>query len=165
MAWSAEAHWVISFDDSTVTVDAMPDGWEHRRVTDYVYDMSDSERDALTEQFLATKRPDSGRFACFTLEGTDPFANIARQVERAVFEDSWGNDATLMKKEWGPYDEHSLFFMVVDTQEKVPAGVLRMIRNSPLGLKTLVDLDDSIKSPIAPATIPTVRHHAVSRNR
>ena len=133
-------------------------------MTEYVYDMSDCDRNQLTEQFLSTKRVGCGRFACFTLEGTDPFANIARQVERAVFQDSWGNDAATMKKEYGPYDESSIFFMVVDTQENVPAGVIRMIRNSPLGLKTIVDLDDVVKSPIAPIAIPVddvMRHHGI----
>ncbi len=71
-------------------------------MTEYVYDMSDCDRNQLTEQFLSTKRVGCGRFACFTLEGTDPFANIARQVERAVFQDSWGNDAATMKKEYAP---------------------------------------------------------------
>ncbi|HUO41006.1 MAG TPA: hypothetical protein VMU34_25595, partial [Mycobacterium sp.] len=88
------------------------------------------------------------------MAGTDPFANIARQVEREVFEDSWGNDAANMKDEYGPYDESSLFFLALDTHEQEPAGVIRMIRNSPAGLKTLVDLDDSIKSPIAPIPVP-----------
>jgi hypothetical protein len=133
-------------------------------VTDYVYDMTDPERDALTKQFLRTKRLGCNRFACFSIEGTDPFANIARQVEREVFEESWGNDAATMKKEYGPYDEASVFFMAVDTHTKVPAGVLRMIRNSPVGLKTIVDLDDVVKSPIAPITIPSdevMRHHGI----
>jgi hypothetical protein len=133
-------------------------------VTEYVYDMSDPERDALTAQFLSTKKLGCGRFACFALESTDPFANIARQLEREVFEDSWGNDSAMMKKEYGPYDESSVFFMVVDTHDKVPAGVLRMIRNSSAGLKTIVDLDDSIKSPIAPTVIPVadvMRHHGI----
>lgn len=133
-------------------------------MTDYVYDMSDPERDALTEQFLSTKKLGCNRFACFALESTDPFANIARQLEREVFEDSWGNDSATMKKEYGPYDESSVFFMAVDTQDKVPAGVLRMIRNSSAGLKTIVDLDDSIKSPIAPTVIPVadvMRHHGI----
>ena len=142
----------------------MPTGWEHRRVTEYVYDLSDAERNALTEQFLATKRLGCGRFACFAIESTDPFANIARQLEREVFQDSWGNDAATMKKEYGPYDESSVFFMAVDTVDKVPAGVLRMIRNSPAGLKTIVDLDDRLKSPIAPTTIPVgdvMEHHGI----
>lgn len=133
-------------------------------MTEYVYDMSDPERDALTEHFLSTKRLGCGRFACFAIEGTDPFANIARQLEREVFEASWGNDSVTMKQEYGPYDESSLFFMVVDTQDKVPAAALRMIRNSPVGLKTIVDLDDCQKSPIAPTAIPVdevMRHHGI----
>lgn len=133
-------------------------------MTEYVYDMSDSERDALTARFLDTKRLGCNRFACFAMEGTDPFANIARQVEREVFEASWGNDAAMMKREYGPYDESSLFFLVVDTRAGVPAGALRMIRNSPAGLKTIVDLDDCVKSPIAPRTISVaevMRHHGI----
>jgi len=133
-------------------------------VTEYVYDMSDPERDALTEHFLRTKRLGCSRFACFALEGTDPFANIARQLEREVFEDSWGNDSATMQREYGPYDESSLFFLVVDTYDEVPAAALRMIRNSPAGLKTIVDLDDCRKSPIAPTVIPVdevMRHHGI----
>jgi hypothetical protein len=131
----------------------------------YVYDLSDSERDELTQHFLSSKgTPACHGFACFELEGTDPYANIARQVEREVFEDSWGNDSVTMKQEYGPYDESSVFFLAIDTQAKRPAGVLRMIRNSPAGLKTIVDLDDSIKSPIAPIAIPAdevMRHHGI----
>jgi hypothetical protein len=119
----------------------------------YVYDLSDSDRNNLTREFLSAKTGVCGRFACFELDGTDPFANIARQVEREVFQDSWGNDCVTMKEEYGPYDESSVFFVVIDMQDLVPAGVLRMIRNSPAGLKTIVDLDDSIKSPIAPIVI------------
>jgi hypothetical protein len=131
----------------------------------HVYDLSVTETNELTRELLSTQTtavPD--RFVCFELDGCDPFANIARQVERRVFEDSWGNNCVTMKKEYGPYDESSLFFLAIDMQTKVPAGVLRMIRNSPAGLKTLVDLDDSIKSPIAPVAIPTdevLRYHGI----
>lgn len=133
-------------------------------MTDYVYDLSDLERNALTAQFLSTKRLGCNRFACFALESTDPFANIARQLEREVFEDAWGNDPATMKREYGPYDESSVFFMVVDTHDRVPAGVVRMIRNSSAGLKTIVDLDDCVKSPIAPTVIgvaDVMRHHRI----
>jgi hypothetical protein len=133
-------------------------------LTDYVYDLSDAERDALTEEFLSTKRLGCSRFACFAIESTDPFANIARQLEREVFEHSWGNDSVTMKNEYGPYDESSVFFMAVDTHDRVPAGVVRMIRNSSAGLKTIVDLDDGSKSPIAPIAIPVgevLRHHGI----
>lgn len=131
----------------------------------YAYDLSDAERNELTREFLGAKAIlVRDRFACFQIEGTDPFANIARQVEREVFEDTWGNDSVTMKTEYGPYDESSVFFVVMDTKAKVPAGVLRMIRNSPAGLKTIVDLDDIIKSPIAPITIAAddiMRHHRI----
>jgi hypothetical protein len=153
-------------------VETRADRWEQRRVTNlahaerkYVYDLSDSERDELTQHFLSSKGTAACHgFACFELEGTDPYANIARQVEREVFEGSWGNDSVTMKQEYGPYDESSVFFLAIDTQAKRPAGVLRMIRNSPAGLKTIVDLDDSIKSPIAPIAIPVdevMRHHGI----
>jgi hypothetical protein len=141
-----------------------PTSGSTRRVTDYVYDLSDAERDALTEEFLSSKRVGCSRFACFAIESTDPFANIARQLEREVFEQSWGNDSVTMKNEFGPYDESSVFFMAVDTHDRVPAGVVRMIRNSPAGLKTIVDLDDGVKSPIAPIAIPVdevMRHHGI----
>jgi hypothetical protein len=161
MAWSAEAHWVISFDDSTMPVDAMPDGWEHRRVTEYVYDMSDVERDALTAEFLSTKCSSDKRFVCFELAGNDPFANIARQVEREVFQQSFGNDPVMLTREYAPYEEHSLFFLAVDTHAKAPAGVLRMIRNSSSGLKTLVDLEDSTKSPTTVPTADVMRLHGI----
>ena len=131
----------------------------------YAYDLSDAECNELTREFLGARALFCReRFACFQIEGTDPFANIARQVEREVFEDSWGNDSVTMKNEYGPYDESSVFFVVIDTKAKVPAGVLRMIRNSPVGLKTIVDLDDIIKSPIAPIAIPmndVMRHHRI----
>ena len=101
---------------------------------------------------------------CFEIDGIDPHADIARQLEREVFQDSWGNDAATMKQEYGPYDDSSTFFLAIDTQAQQPAGVLRMIRNSPAGLKTIVDLDCSIKSPIAPVAIPAgdvMRHHGI----
>jgi hypothetical protein len=121
----------------------------------YAYDLCDEERDALTREFLSARALFvRDRFACFQIEGTDPFANIARQVEREVFYDSWGNNAATMKREYGPYDESSVFFVVIDTKAMVPAAVLRMIRNSPAGLKTIVDLGDVNKSPIAPVAIP-----------
>jgi len=129
------------------------------------YDLTASQTYELTQAFLSTRHLPSGdRFVCFELEGTDRFANIARQLEREVFETSWGNDPDTMKNEYGPYDDSSLFFLAVDTHKNAPAGVLRMIRNSPAGLKTLVDLDDCIKSPIAPTAIPVdyaMRYHGI----
>jgi hypothetical protein len=131
----------------------------------HVYDLSAAETNELTREFLSTRSTEpTERFVCFEMEGTDRFANIPRQLEREVFEDSWGNDAATMRNEYGPYDESSLFFVAIDTRAFAPAGVLRMIRNSSAGLKTLVDLDNSAKSPIAPIAIPVddvLRFHGI----
>jgi hypothetical protein len=128
----------------------------------YVYDLSDSERNELTQEFLSTKTiPTCDRFACFEIEGTDPFANIARQVEREVFEDAFGNDPVMLTGEYAPYEESSLFFLAVDIQAKAPAGVMRMIRNSRTGLKTLVDLEDSARTPMTIPTVEVMRHHGI----
>jgi hypothetical protein len=128
----------------------------------YVYDLCDAERNELTRDFLCARAVFvRQRFACFQIEGTDRFANIARQVEREVFEDAWGNDSVTMKSEYGPYDDASVFFVVMDTKAKVPAGVLRMIRNSSVGLKTIVDLDDVVKSPIAIPADDVMRQHGI----
>lgn len=130
-------------------------------MTDYVYDMSDVDRDQLTKQFLSTKQPSDQRFVCFELDGCDPFANIARQIEREVFEQSFGNDPAMLAAEYAPYEESSLFFLAVDTQTRAPAGVLRMISNSPSGLKTLVDLQDSNKCPTTVLTSDVMRLHGI----
>jgi hypothetical protein len=131
-----------------------------------VYDLSESETNELTHEFLRTKTigattgaPD--RFVCFEIEGSDPFANIARQIEREVFEETFGNDAAMMTDEYGPYEESSLFFLAVDTHASVPAGVLRMIRNSRAGLKTLVDLEDPAKTPMTVCIDDALRHHRI----
>jgi hypothetical protein len=144
----------------------MPDQPHGRRPTrsarQHLYDLSESETNDLTEEFLHTKTvPVGDRFACFEIEGTDPFANIARQIEREVFEDTFGNDPAMLTNEYRRYEESSLFFLVVDIQAREPAGVLRMIRNSPAGLKTLVDMEDPTKTPTAVRTDDVLRFHRI----
>jgi hypothetical protein len=142
-------------------------GWPPiRRGCQYVYDLSESATNKLTHEFLSTKTiatPESAsdRFKCFEIEGSDPFANIARQVERATFEEAFGNDPVCMTNEYGPYEESSLFFLAIDTQLGTPAGVLRMIHNSPAGLKTLVDMEDSTKTPTAVPATEVMRYHGI----
>jgi hypothetical protein len=144
----------------------MPDQPRGQRPTrsarQHLYDLSESETNDLTEEFLHTKTvPVGDRFACFEIEGTDPFSNIARQIEREVFEDTFGNDPAMLTNEYRRYEESSLFFLVVDTEAREPAGVLRMIRNSPAGLKTLVDMEDPTKTPTAVRTDDVLRFHRI----
>jgi hypothetical protein len=128
----------------------------------HVYDLSESETKDLTEEFLSTKTVAvAERFVCYEIDGADRFANIARQIEREVFEDTFGNDPAMLTNEYRPYEESSLFFLMVDTQAREPAGVLRMIRNSPAGLKTLVDMEDPTKTPTAVRTDDVRSFHGI----
>jgi hypothetical protein len=129
------------------------------------YDAPDADGGALTRDLLVTTTTEpTSRLACFEIVGTDPYSNIARGLEGEVFFDTWGHDAAMMRDEFGPYEQSSLFFLVIDTQAQAPAGVLRMIRNSASGLKTMVDIDDCVKSPIAPIRVSAEMikaHHGI----
>jgi hypothetical protein len=75
------------------------------------------------------------------LDGEDDFSNLGRYVESSVFMGAFGNTPELMAKEYGPYEEASELFTVIDHDTEMPIGVLRTIRNSAAGLKSLKDLE------------------------
>jgi hypothetical protein len=79
-------------------------------------------------------------FGTYLLAGTDPAAALARHVEREVFEETFGNSADLMACEYGPYEDASLFVCVIDHRTLLPVGVMRIIRPSEAGFKSLHDL-------------------------
>lgn len=114
------------------------------------YDLSDSELKQLTGQLLEERLPESNESViCYRLDNDSPYANVARSVEREVFEKYFGNDAEVMTREYGPYEDQSIFFLSIDQDSKAPAGVLRVIENGPSGLKTLNDLEDAAASDAA----------------
>jgi hypothetical protein len=82
----------------------------------------------------------SERFSCYLLNGNHPHSAIARAVECQVFNEFFGNDPQVMLNAYGAYDTHSLFFLIVDSEKRKPAGTLRVIEHSPIGLKTLNDI-------------------------
>ena len=88
---------------------------------------------------------DAGRadtpFGLYVLSGRDPSAELARDVERDVFAEFFGNSPALLAEEYDPYEDASIFFVVIDHARMVPAGVMRVIRPSTAGLKSLDDLD------------------------
>ena len=86
-----------------------------------------------------------GRFGCYRLHGTSRFSDIARSVECRVFQHFFGNTAAAMQAAYGPYEQSSHFFLMVDRQEKCSAGTLRIIENSERGLKTLNDIAEPQK--------------------
>lgn len=106
------------------------------------YDLPSDDIAALTEKLIATKTfaPDD-RVVCYRVSGHSQFSDIGRSIECRVFHETFpGNDAAFMTGEYGPYERASFFFISVDRVKKTPIGALRIIRDSPAGLKTLNDL-------------------------
>jgi hypothetical protein len=52
-----------------------------------------------------------------------------------------------MRREYGPYEQQSKFFVSIDREKKTPTGTLRIIKNGPAGLKTLNDLTELKSNP------------------
>jgi len=66
-------------------------------------------------------------FGVYVFASDEPGAELARHVERAVFQEAFGNSPDLLAREYGPYDRSSLFFCVVDHRRRLPAGMMRLI--------------------------------------
>jgi hypothetical protein len=104
------------------------------------YDLSLTEVEQLSAEFLKRHEIPGVPFGSYVISGQSPFANLGRFVETQVFEESFNNDSALMAEEYGPYDEASTFFVVMDHGTKMPIGTLRIMVNSSQGLKSLEDL-------------------------
>ncbi len=83
--------------------------------------------------------PRGGRFVTFVAGPDQPLADVGRALERRIFEETFGNDAATMAAEYGPYEQRSLFFVVIDRRRGVPAGVGRIIEDDGPRVKTLDD--------------------------
>jgi hypothetical protein len=81
-----------------------------------------------------------GRFGVHVIDGRDPHSDIGRAIEAEVFDEFFDNDLDKMREEYGPYDEDSTFLTVLDYEQGTPVGVIRIIRPSEKGLKSLNDL-------------------------
>lgn len=104
------------------------------------YDLDDATLRRRCAAALAT-HPSTGRFVALAVAPGDPMADLARTVERTVFEESFGTDAATMTREYGPYEHASIFFLVIDRSTGLPAGAARVIDG---GGKTLDDAPDRI---------------------
>lgn len=106
------------------------------------YNLTDLGLSSLTAELVAEKSSSATEGTlCYSIDTDSPYADVARSVEREVFEKWFGNDAEVMASEYGPYEEQSLFFLSVDVATKTPVGVMRVIKNGPNGLKTMNDLE------------------------
>lgn len=116
---------------------------EYQSSGDHRYELSDAELSDLTHNLLASREINTANdVVCFRLEGDDPYADIAREIESRVFMDAFHNTPSIMRKEYSAYDDSSTFFLSVDKQREKAVGTLRIVRNSPSGLKTLNDLEE-----------------------
>jgi hypothetical protein len=107
--------------------------------THLTIDLNRIETAALVERVM---RPGAVQpFGLYVFAGHDPGAELGRMVERSVFGDAFGESEELLAAEYAPYEDASIFFVVVDHLRKVPCGVVRVIVPGPAGQKTLDDLE------------------------
>jgi hypothetical protein len=101
---------------------------------------------------LLRERPLSGngRYGCYHIADSSPYSDIARAVECEVFQEFFGNDPEIMTEAYAAYETHSSFLLAVDREQQQPAGALRIISNSPSGMKTLNDIaEPPLSLPVA----------------
>ncbi|HXX89295.1 MAG TPA: hypothetical protein VEI83_03615 [Acidimicrobiales bacterium] len=80
-------------------------------------------------------------FGVYLFASGDPAANAARDVERAVFLEVFGNTEELLEKEYAPYEAASVILCVMDHRREVAAGMMRVLLPSAAGFKSLNDLE------------------------
>jgi hypothetical protein len=99
-----------------------------------------AERELVAELAELAGDP-SQPFGLYALGSEHPGAALGRQVEREVFFEFFGNSPELLAQEYDPYEPGSVYLLVVDHQQLVAAGVMRLMVPTPFGLKTLHDLE------------------------
>lgn len=101
-------------------------------------------------------------FGCYLIPHRSRFSDLARVVECTVFERFFGNTPEQMVDAYAAYEEHSMFFLVVDQLQRRAAGALRVILPSPKGLKSLNDISGP---PLYVDAAQIVEHHAIADPR
>ncbi|GAA2640583.1 hypothetical protein [Paractinoplanes durhamensis] len=105
------------------------------------YDLDEPTVRQRTAAALAAHPSTGSRFVALAVSSASPMADVARTLERQVFEESFGNDAGQMAAEYRRYEDDSLFFIVLDRRTGMPAGAARVIDG---GGKTLDDAPERI---------------------
>jgi N-acyl-L-homoserine lactone synthetase len=110
------------------------------------YDLDEGTVRRLVATALAAYPTATGRFLALAVGPATPLADVARTVERQVFDETFELDAATMTTEYRRYESDSLFFIVLDRKTGLPAGAARMIDG---GGKTLDDAPDLIDVPLS----------------
>jgi hypothetical protein len=111
----------------------------------------------LAEDLIAAHGRGHTPFGAYLVEGHLPAAELARSVEREVFLEFFGNTTEMLDAEYGPYDEASRFLCLLDHTTRRPAGMIRIIEPSSVGLKSLDDLERVWGIPASSLVGPTGR--------
>lgn len=82
-------------------------------------------------------------FGTYFFAADEPGAEIARQLERDVFLDAFGNTPAMLHDEYNKYEATSMFLCVIDHRRRVCSGMMRVILPLPggPGLKSLNDVE------------------------
>lgn len=94
-------------------------------------------RDLARRTVVPGAQEPMGVYVC---RSDDPAAELSLSVERTVFEEAFGNSPGLLAEEYQAYDPASVFICVMDQRRMVPAGMMRIIVPSQVGLKSLNDI-------------------------
>lgn len=116
----------------------------------------------LNELLVEWPLPSGFQFGCYLIPHRSRFSDIARGVECSVFEKFFGNTPEHMVDAYAPYEENSLFLLVVDQSQRKAAGALRIILPSPKGLKSLNDISGE---PLYVDAEQIVQYHAIADPR
>jgi len=105
----------------------------------------EQHRKTLTQKLISrVGRTDGNKpMGLYFLSSEGDWAPLARFVERAVFFDRFGNDESVMHAEYDRFEPHSLFILAVDHAEAEPVGMIRIVQQSKVGLKTLLDVEST----------------------
>lgn len=130
------------------------------------YDVSQERVDQLTDELLAenaSKIDGQYRYVAIEINNTSRYTDVARHIERTVFEEAFNNDAEVMAEEYGPYEDASRFFISIDRtppgkDRAIATGALRIIENSQAGLKTL---NDAVNEPFAVSLDEVAARHTI----
>jgi hypothetical protein len=101
---------------------------------------SDLEQQGLVASTIDTSVAQP--FGTYVFAADDPRAEIARDLERRIFLDAFGNTPALLAHEYQPYEPASFFVCVIDHRRKICAAMMRVIvpiDHGP-GLKSLRDV-------------------------
>jgi hypothetical protein len=102
-------------------------------------DLIDSGIRSLADRVMDATR--SQPFGLYVFATDDPGADLARHIERTVFEETFGNSPELLAAEYGPYEPGSIFLCVIDHRRRRPAGMLRVLTPGAAGSKSLHDIE------------------------